>query len=136
MPAGRTFLSSMVCSSGLKANLFRLPFGVSITTRSRFLSLGSVGFSRVGSASPFFFLIYSPNHAYRWMPRKQVGFVSKGGLTRCERGWNRLRGKPRAGTFQRYPQEPKSSLLHGIHNQPRHGAWHLTSPSVAVRSLP
>lgn len=57
---GKTFFSSKTRSSGLKANLLRLPLGVSTTTRSIFLSSGE---SRDGSASaalPLFLFMISP----------------------------------------------------------------------------
>src|ERR1700728_1844112 len=63
IPAGKTFLSSKMCSSGSNANLLRLPFGVSITTRSNCLSPEPKGLRRVGSASPFFLLILANRDA-------------------------------------------------------------------------
>lgn len=60
MPAGNTFFNSKMRSSGSKANLFRLPFGVSMTTRSNCLSSESKGVRREGSARPFFLLIPVP----------------------------------------------------------------------------
>src|SRR5579864_3427960 len=60
MPAGNTFFNSKMRASGSKANLFRLPFGVSMTTRSNCLSSVSKGLRRVGSARPFFLLIPVP----------------------------------------------------------------------------
>ena len=40
IPAGKTVFSSKTCSSGLKANLFRSPFGVSITDPQQLLVVG------------------------------------------------------------------------------------------------
>lgn len=52
MPAGRTFFSRKIFSSGSNEYLFRLPLGVSTTTRSASASL-SMGLSHEGFAKPF-----------------------------------------------------------------------------------
>src|SRR2546423_11435834 len=64
-----------MCSSGSNANLFRLPFGVSITTRSICLLSESKGFRRVGSASPFFLPILPPSHEYRGCSHLEEGLL-------------------------------------------------------------
>src|SRR5438876_10286750 len=58
-----------------KPNLFRLPFVVSITTRSNCLSSASECLSRVESANPFFLLISSPRNPECPCPKQIKGLL-------------------------------------------------------------
>src|SRR5579864_378418 len=115
MPAGRTFFSSKKCSSGLNANLFRLPLGVSMTTRKSCLWSESRGFRRDGSAIPFFLLIldlrFSAKSSATLHSLQRRKDAERKGRVCYERQVSRVAGNKKRGTLAEYLNATATACL-------------------------